>query len=139
MKTRPHGHSYAILLGACAALFAGGCAQEGLFTNRVEVGGLSYNAQDCVEHALRNHPDTETVREARTAFSDACKNGEAAACSAVGVMYEVGVGVPMDTRRARELYGTACEAHNARACENLAGLMAADTTYFYEQVATNQP
>jgi TPR repeat protein len=131
--------SFLVLLATLASMSALGCARGELSVNRVQVSGLSYDAQESVETAFRRHPDPEAVSEAIGAFSKACDAGDAGACSAVGVMYELGLDVPLDTRRARRLYSFACEAHNARACENLAALMAADTSDFYDRVATLQP
>jgi TPR repeat protein len=113
----------ASLLGAgLLSLLASACATGDLLTNRGEPGGVPYDAQECVEHALRSEPDPATVRDAVVAFTGACQAGEAASCSALGVMYELGRGVPASVPRALSLYGSACEAHNLRACANLRSL-----------------
>src|ERR1700679_2900667 len=85
MNALSYTRAFSVLLAASAALSALGCARgEG---RPVQVGVLSYDAQDAVEHALRHHPDPEAMREAMVTFSKACAAGEAASCSAVGVMY----------------------------------------------------
>jgi TPR repeat protein len=139
MTALSHVRSFVVLFAAIGAMSALGCVQGEVFANRVQVGGLSYDAQESVEHALRHRPDPQVMREAMVAFSKACDAGEFASCSVVGVMYELGLNFPVDAHRARDLYGVACAAHNARACENLSELMAADPTDFHERVATLQP
>jgi TPR repeat protein len=114
------------VLTTSTALFASGCS-DGLFDRPVNVDGTSYDAQGCAEHALRNHPDPQAVRASAVAFTRACDDGEAAACSALGVIYEVGLGVAPDPSRAQFLYEAACTAHNRRGCMNLRAL--------HEQVA----
>jgi TPR repeat protein len=128
--------SWPLALVAGATSLLTGCGSADLFPPAFEAGGMRYDAQTCVEHALRNAPDPEGVREATVAFADACNGGEAAACSALGVMYELGRGVAVDERRARQLYGIACDAHNARACANLAALLSTDTKGAHESVAS---
>jgi TPR repeat protein len=139
MTTLSPAHLSAVLLAAIGSLFAVGCAHTGPSSDHARNGALSCDAQESVELALRRHPDPEAVRDAVVTFSEACKEGQAASCSAMGVMYELGLGVRMDTGRARALYGVACGARNFRACENLDALRSAEMRDFYEQVATNQP
>jgi TPR repeat protein len=113
--------SVSLALAGLVAL-ATGCTSE-LFANPVEADGASYDAQACVENALRRSPDAESVRLAAVAFTESCRDGESAACSALGVMYELGLRFSADTNRAHDLYASACEAHNHRACSNLGGLL----------------
>ena len=61
-----------LLVAGSIALLTSACATGDLLTNQVEVAGVRYEAQECVEHALRNQPEAETVREAATAFTTAC-------------------------------------------------------------------
>ncbi len=107
-----------LVVAASMPWLTSACATGDLLRNQVEVAGVKYEAQECVEHALRNQPEPETVREAAVAFTSACTKGEVASCSVLGVMYELGAGFPASTPRALALYGAACEAHNVRACEN---------------------
>jgi TPR repeat protein len=116
------------LVSFVALALVTGCGSVDLFQAPVGSGKTRYDAQECVEHGLRYAPDPEGVREATVAFADACQEGEAAACSALGVMYELGRGFAVDTARARELYGAACSAHNARGCANLAALFATEAS-----------
>jgi hypothetical protein len=44
----------------------------------------------------------------------------------LGVIHELGLGVPRDRARARSLYRQACERRNLRACGNLGELLLAD-------------
>jgi len=126
------------LFAGFVALSASACATGDLLSNRSEVGGAKYDAQECVEHALRNGPEADTVREAAVAFASACSDGEVASCSVLGVMYEVGQGFPVSTARALALYGAACDAHNQRACENRSSLLARDETATHEPTAVSQ-
>ncbi len=64
----------------------------------------------------------------------ACDGGIAAACTALGKIYLIGVPgpvhyryeepkrAPSDNTRAKELFETACAAHDAEACDELASL-----------------
>ncbi len=96
-------------------LFASGCSSS-LF------GQGPYDAQSCVEESLRRNPQNPEAREAAAVFADACKLGDAAACSVHGLMLELGAGVPSNARTARALYTRACSAQNQRACTNLSRL-----------------
>jgi TPR repeat protein len=94
-----------------------------------EAGGLAevaFDPQTCAENALRHEPDASLAREAAATFSERCAAHETAACSMLGVAYEVGVGVFRDRRRAMGLYRHACDSGNVRACGNLGELMLAD-------------
>ena len=115
-----------LLVAGSMSLLTSACATGDLLTNQVDVAGVKYEAQECVEHALRNQPEPETVREAAVAFTSACREGEVASCSVLGVMYELGRGFPVSTPRALALYSAACEAHNARACGNRDRLLLRD-------------
>jgi TPR repeat protein len=46
----------------------------------------------------------------------ACDAGVAVACSNLGVMYEIGLGVPKDEAHAASLYRRACNGGMAEAC-----------------------
>jgi TPR repeat protein len=107
-----------ILIAGLVSLCASACATGDLLDRRVDVAGVDYDSQTCVENALRNGPDPRDVRDAATAFAGACGAGEAASCSVLGVMYELGTGFPANGARALELYEAACGAHNVRACAN---------------------
>ena len=126
MTTKPTAPPLSLFVAGVVSLLASACATGDLLSNRVEVGGVTYDAQECVENALRNRPDPVAVSEATVAFARACQDGEAASCSVLGVMYELGRGFAVDTIRARELYGAACETHNVRACGNLGELLLGD-------------
>jgi len=78
-----------------------------------------YDQQACLERALRRSPDPDTVERATQAFKKECREGGPEACSALGVMNEIGVGVPLNAARAVVLYDRACRAGNARGCTNL--------------------
>ncbi len=52
----------------------------------------------------------------------ACADGNAVACSALGFVYEEGLGVPKDAARAATLYRQACDQGNALGCLNLGRL-----------------
>jgi TPR repeat protein len=103
------------LVALSSFVFAAGCAARD-----AALPGAHYDEQGCVEHALRSGPDPDTVAAARVAFEKACIEGRPEACSALGVVYEVGLGVPSDPVRAVELYDLACRSGNVRGCTNLA-------------------
>jgi len=119
----PTTHSVSLIIAGVLSLFATACATGDLLANRVDVAGVKYDAQECVENALRNRPDPEAVSDAAVAFARACREGEAASCSVLGVMYELGRGFPRNTPYARTLYRSACQQQNQRACENLGELL----------------
>lgn len=75
--------------------------------------------QTCIENALRRAPDEALIRVARPRFEASCREGEAASCSALGLMHELGLGVAPSPERAVALYERACTADNPRACVNL--------------------
>jgi hypothetical protein len=95
-------------------VFVTGCATSSF-------GGAApgYDQQACLERALRRAPDPETVARASRAFMAECRDGGAQACSALGVMNEIGVGVPANQAHAVVLYERACAAGNTRGCANL--------------------
>jgi TPR repeat protein len=119
----PTTHSVSLFIVGVVSLLASACATGNLLSNRVDVAGVKYDAQECVENALRNRPDPAAVSDAAVAFAHACQEGEAASCSVLGVMYELGRGFPVDMPYARALYHSACEAQNLRACGNLGELL----------------
>jgi TPR repeat protein len=98
-----------VALSSCLVL-AAGCATS----------SPHYDEQGCVEHALRSGPDPDAVTAARMAFERSCGQGRPEACSALGVVYEIGLGVPADPARAVELYDFACRSGNLHGCTNLA-------------------
>jgi len=106
-----------MVLAMLVALGAQACG--GVVQTRVE-----YDAQSCVEQALRRGGDAGTIDAARDQFTDGCERGDAAACSQLGVMYEYGLAVAMDVQRAKELYDRACNQGNRGACVNYGKLLA---------------
>lgn len=102
----------------------------GIFEQRHPRGASSHGAAmarddfACVESSLRGEPDAAIVGEAADHFRAECDGGEPAACSALGVMHELGRGVPRDMPQAVELYMSACQQRYARGCVNLGQLHA---------------
>lgn len=127
-RTTPFSSLLVAALASVCALCASACATGDLFAGRVDVAGANYDAQECVENALRSTPDPRDVRDAAPAFASACEAGEAPSCSVLGVMYELGRGFPVNAHRALALYDTACSAHNLRACANRESLLLKDGT-----------
>src|SRR5688572_2070680 len=78
--------------------------------------GLSAARQECIECALREHADPESLELASERFTNGCAEGDPRSCSVLGVMLEQGRGVPMDLPRAAELFGQACRGGNMPAC-----------------------
>lgn len=93
-------------------LAAAGCAGE-----------LDASRQACIECALREHPNPESLALAEATFRQGCKDGDAHSCSVLGVMYETGHGVVRDERRAARLFGRSCQRGNARACVSMGRMM----------------
>lgn len=96
-------------------LFAAGCVKS-----PPPSPAAGSHEQACVEHALRGDPDLRAVAMARIVFERACDEQHAGACSALGVIYEIGLGVAADPARASALYERACRYGNVRGCTNLA-------------------
>lgn len=110
---------FLILLSSIGfALLLGGCANQSLFQSNAP----GHDPQACVESALRRKPDEVLARQARGEFELACRVGDAASCSALGVMYEVGLAAPHSPDTAKALYARACRAGNDRGCNNLGTL-----------------
>jgi TPR repeat protein len=101
----------ACIIGAIAVA-APGCA-SGIFG-----GASSYDSQGCVEGALRRHPHSQVSHEALPLFEEGCAKGDAGACSALGVTYEMGIAEPPDPKRAAHAYIHACHLSNPRGCAN---------------------
>lgn len=101
------------VVSACA-VFGVGCG-GGVFAT---LNG--YDAQSCSESALRKGEAAGIGREAFQLFESSCLAGDAGGCSALGVAYEVGVGVPRDLRASATAYERACALENPRGCANLA-------------------
>ncbi len=80
----------------------------------------SFDAQACVERALRGEPDPRTLPVAFAFFSEQCASRRMSACSTLGVMHERGLATPRDPQRAVGLYYEACIVENVAACTNLA-------------------
>ena len=91
-----------------------------------------FDQQACFERALRHHPNLATAETARVALERGCDGGHPGACSALGVMNELGVGVPAETGEgtsldhavADRLFGLACVGEEASACVALAESLA---------------
>jgi len=107
-----------------------------LGASTVACGGVGWNTptvfdttanQQCAENALRRNPEPTTLPAAFARFDEGCEGGEAAACSALGVMYERGLAVDKDPRRAAVLFGRACRDGNAAGCVNLGTAYATGT------------
>jgi len=113
-----------VVAGAYLAFVLGGltgCAPSLFQYNGAH--GSEYDSQACVEDALlRGTPDPALAKSAALEFARACEAGDAASCSAVGVMTESGRGVAPDERLAARYYDRACSSGNARGCVHLASL-----------------
>ena len=125
----------ASLVAVGCLLLTAGCAPAPLLARHVEAPGVIYDAQECVENSMRRGADPMLVPEALQVFRAACDTGEAAACSALGVMYEIGFGVPRAPRAALRLYRRACSAKNTRACANLGEALLSDAAGARDPVA----
>jgi len=110
-------------IALAAAFSALGCAAE---RPSPEAPAAGFDSQACAEEALRQRPDPALVVEAARTSSQ-CAAGTPWACSVLGVLAELGLGMRPDRARAGALYRRACEAGNPRGCGNLGELLLADT------------
>lgn len=94
--------------------FSTGCG-AGLFATE-----NGHDAQACAEAALRRGEGAGVEAEAYALFLSSCSADDGGACSALGVVYENGVGVARDLSTAGALYRRACWLENRRGCTNLA-------------------
>jgi TPR repeat protein len=101
-----------VVVSASFVLSITGCVSS--FAN-----ASGYDEQACVERSLRRTPDPETIGQARQQLSEECRRGGAEACSVLGVIHELGLGVPANAARAVALYERACHDGNRRGCANL--------------------
>lgn len=99
------------------ALLTTGCGQIGPFGRTATFA--SQDRQLCVETALRRSPDMSAVELAFDRFELACERGDLGACSALGVMYEQGLGVRANDAMAFRLFDQACRGGNDAGCVNL--------------------
>jgi hypothetical protein len=109
-----------IVAKATLALMLGGltgCAPS-LFTFSTP----GYDAQACVEDAITKGTKQELARGAAKEFELACNAGDAASCSALGLLTETGQARERDYKLAARLYDRACSGGNARGCVHLASL-----------------
>ncbi len=97
------------------ALLLTGCGRSALGG----VGESGYDRAACIENALRHNPDKQLLLTAAAQLGGACADGEAPSCSALGVMNELGLAMPVNPGRALELYRKACHGDSARGCVNL--------------------
>lgn len=118
MEARPTQRS--LMIGALLAVTMLGSACGGIQVLRVEKPAKPYDRQACVENALRADPDMATLPLALEQFTRECeKDNNPAACSQLGIMYELGLAVPADGVRAASFYHRACKAENVGGCVNL--------------------
>lgn len=66
--------------------------------------------------------EASLARRAASEFDEACAKGDAASCSALGVLAETGQGRALDVSEAGRLYGMACDRGNDRGCVHLSRL-----------------
>lgn len=79
----------------------------------------------CAEAAAADHEAGEFARAHRR-YALACEAGRPEACGNWGVMFEHGLGVPVDHDRARDLYAQACDDDDLQACVHLGVARLAD-------------
>ena len=112
-----------VMLAALVVMVGCACAPAGAASALYD---RMNDPQACAENALRRSPDPDVVSDGRVLFSRGCAVGQLDSCSTLGVIHELGPGMPPDRERARPLYRRACEGGNARACGNLGELMLTD-------------
>lgn len=72
----------------------------------------------CAEAAAADHESGEFAR-AHQRYALACEAGQPEACGNWGVLFEHGLGVPVDHDRALALYDRACDEEDLQACVRL--------------------
>lgn len=105
------------LFGTLALLLTTGCGIKML--KPLVAGFQDAKQQECVEAALRGDPASEALAGAFERFTRGCDAEDPAACSALGVMYEIGLQTDADPKRAFDLYDQACKDGNDSGCVNL--------------------
>jgi TPR repeat protein len=108
-----------LALAACIALVASACG--GIQSPNAK---KPFDPQSCVESALRRGPDSSVMPMAFKSFAADCKAGDSVGCSALGVMYEGGLGVARDEVQAKRLFWQACQAGNVQGCVNFGSMLA---------------
>ncbi|NUP04838.1 MAG: sel1 repeat family protein [Polyangiaceae bacterium] len=106
--------SFAVVIGVLAG--ASGCGAS-MFDR-----SNGYDAQACVENSLRRNPNPEAAEQVVAELELGCRAHDAGACSALGVVKEMGVAGPKSFTAARNLYSRACKDGNQRGCVNLGRL-----------------
>jgi len=83
----------------------------------------AYDHQSCVETSMRRNAKSPDAEYGRSQFAASCRDGEMESCSALGIMHELGVEGPVDTKLAGKYYLRACEGGNTKACLNYGDLL----------------
>ncbi len=65
------------------------------------------------------------ARKAKDDAEKACSGGDSTACHGLGMMYQAGIKVPPDEKKAGEFFKKACDEHDASACASYASLLMA--------------
>ncbi len=99
---------------------------EGRLVPKDEARGLELSGRACDGGQLSACNTTGVIHlrrkaylEAGAKFAKACEGGEAAACSNLALIYEQGLGVARDLRRAFALHQKACDGGFKSSCEHL--------------------
>ncbi len=69
---------------------------------------------------IREVPVVLVAKDRKALYEKECNQGDADACTMLGILYAKGDGVAKDIQRAIELYRKACDAGDAWGCNNLA-------------------
>jgi hypothetical protein len=64
---------------------------------------------------------TQDYARAVALFSQSCDGGDAKGCEALGLMYDLGIGVSRDALHAMTLYSKACDGGDADGCDHVKG------------------
>jgi TPR repeat protein len=95
---------FAVWMATLGAL-AGGCGERSLGEGRAAGSGSAGSG------SASTVVTSELTRQCDAGVAEACRN--------LGVLYAEGAAVPVDTARARALFGKACDAGNGAGCNNL--------------------
>lgn len=78
--------------------------------------GLSRGCEDGMELNDPSSTGRRNIIRFAVFAEKACEGGNGDACVRIGVLYDVGLGVPKDTARANKLFKMGCAFENQRAC-----------------------
>ena len=93
---------------------------RGALASLVRMLGASCSSHSKPAERRRRWPSPSSPPIAPQRSIKKCAAGDLESCRQLGVMYQEGTGVSVDSRRATQLFNQACTGNNVSACNNLA-------------------